>query len=145
VTTKVTITSEGRWERKIFASQDAVKVTTTETCRFKILEWSGNGVTLERQYCDTVVTAWGRGATAFPPTRRTGRTSVPRSLPSHCLLDRELSTRFAHCSHTRSAGVRPDPLVPGPAAGAKCRNLVGLGVWLAVSDDVRTWVMANAA
>jgi hypothetical protein len=49
VTTKVTITPEGWWERKVFAAQDAVKVTTTETCRFEILDWSGNGVTLERQ------------------------------------------------------------------------------------------------
>jgi hypothetical protein len=38
VTTKVTITSARRWEPKILATQDAVRVTTAETCRFKPID-----------------------------------------------------------------------------------------------------------
>ena len=72
----------------------------------------------------------------MPPRRRTGRTSAATSFPSHCLRDGTLSIGLAHSSHKRAAGVRLDPLVRGVlAGGAKCGNLVGLGVWLGGWDS----------
>lgn len=67
VTTTVTVIQRGEWQRQVFAARDAVFVRMTETCRYEIISWNDEDVTLERPFCDATVTAEGGGETSYPP------------------------------------------------------------------------------
>lgn len=66
LTTTVTLTATGKWERtKAFVARDSLSMQATETCTYTV-EWSVDNVNLELAYCNTSVGASGDGATEYP-------------------------------------------------------------------------------
>ena len=91
MTTTLTIVEHGEWQRTVFAARDAIDIRITESCRYEILDWTDEGVNVERESCDTQVSAEGGGSTAYPAPAKniawTYHTRQPASPLSDVTLD----------------------------------------------------------
>ncbi len=132
MTTTLTIVQHGEWQRTVFAARDAIDIRITESCRYEILDWTDEGVNVERESCDTHVSAEGGGSTAYPAPAKNIAWTYHTQQPASPLSDVTLDSASKPGGPSRSSR-------PGAAASRRGWSRTGeaQGEQRAVADRAR--------